>query len=61
MPDNSLSDYRKEVQDYLRSCEYLLASATSSDSPRLSKEERGIIAHYAVELLTALTSPATRK
>jgi hypothetical protein len=60
MSDSSVSDHRKEVQDYLESCEYLLAATASSDNLPLSKEERSIIAHYAVEILTAITRPTTR-
>jgi len=60
MSDTPVSDYRKEVQDYLESCEYLLAATASSDDPPLSKEERSIIAHYAVEILTAVARPTTR-
>ena len=50
MSDSSVSDYRKEVQGFLESCEYLLAATASSDNLPLSKEERSIIAHYAVEV-----------
>jgi hypothetical protein len=60
MSDSSVSDYRKEVRGYLESCEYLLAATASSDNLPLSKEERSIIAHYAVEILTAVARPTTR-
>ena len=60
MSDSSVSDYRKEVQGFLESCEHLLAATVSSDNLPLSKEERGIIAHYAVEILTAVTGPTKR-
>ena len=62
MSDNLVFDYRKEVQDYLESCEYLLAATASSNNRPLSKDERSIIAiaHYAVGTLTAVTPPTTR-
>ena len=31
MSDSSVSDYRKEVQGFLESCEHLLASASSEN------------------------------
>ena len=66
MPDNpfprkEVQEYRKEVLDYLRSCEHLLAATALPDNPPLSKEERGVITRYAVEILTAVTPSATRK
>jgi hypothetical protein len=60
MSGNSVSDYRKKVQGFLESCEYLLAATASSDTLPLSKDERSIIAHYAVEILTAVAPPTTR-
>lgn len=60
MSDSSVSDYRKEVQGFLQSCEYLVAATASSDNLPLSNEERSIIAHYAVEVLTAVARPTTR-
>ena len=60
-PRKEVQEYRKEVLDYLHSCEHLLAAAALSDNPPLSKEERGVITRYAVEILTALASSATRK
>lgn len=61
MADKPFSDYPKEVQDYLQSCEHLLAAAASPDNFPLSKEERAVIARYAVDVLTALTRSGTRK
>ena len=61
MADKPLSDYPKEVEDYLQSCEQLLAAAASADNFTLSKEQRAVVARYAVEILTAITRPATRK
>ena len=60
MSDSSVSDYRKEVQGFLQSCEYLVAATASSDNLPLSNEERSIIAHCAVEVLTAVARPTTR-
>ena len=59
MSDSSLSDYRQEVQGFLESCEYLSAATASSDNLPSSKEERSIIAHYAVKILTAVSRPKT--
>lgn len=39
MSDSSVSDYRKEVQGFLQSCEYLVAATASSDNLPLSNEE----------------------
>ena len=66
MPDTSfprtdVQEYRKEVLDYLHSCEHLLAAAALPGNPPLSKEERGVITRYAVEILTAVTPKATGK
>jgi len=44
MSDHSVSDYRKQVQSCLESCEYLLAATASSDNLPLCEEERSIIA-----------------
>jgi hypothetical protein len=55
MAHKPFSDYPKEVQDYLQSCEDLLAAAALPANFPLSKEQRAVIARYAVEVLTALT------
>ena len=41
---NPVFDYRREVQDYLRSCEHLLAAATTP--PSLTGEELAMIGYY---------------
>jgi hypothetical protein len=41
---------RKEIQDYLQCCEYLLSTAFSARSVGLSEDEEGIVEYYAVEL-----------
>jgi hypothetical protein len=48
MSDNLILAYRKEVQEYLRSCEHLLAAATSF--PPLSEEELPMVQYYAAEV-----------
>ena len=53
MADYPFSDYPKEVQDYLQSCEDLLAAAALRGSFVLSKEQRTVVARYAVSVLTA--------
>ena len=41
---------RKEIQDYVHCCEYLLSTAFSAKSAELSDDEEGIVEYYAVEL-----------
>ena len=41
---------RKEIQDYLPCCEYLLSTAFSATSVGLSEDEEGIVEYYAIEL-----------
>jgi hypothetical protein len=48
MSDNPLLTYRREVQDYLRSCEHLLAAAASL--PSFSEEELSMVRYYAAEV-----------
>ena len=43
MSDSSVSDYRKEVQGFLESCEHLLAATASSDNLPLSKEDGALL------------------
>jgi hypothetical protein len=43
MSDHSVSDYRKEVQSYLESCEYLLAATASSDNLRCPKKNGALL------------------
>jgi hypothetical protein len=42
---------RKEIQDYLRSCEHLLSAAVMADDVPFSAEEEEIVEYYAIELL----------
>ena len=48
MLDNPVFAYRREVQDYLRSCEHLLAAAATS-AP-FTQEEMAMIGYYAAEV-----------
>ena len=48
MSDNPVFAYRREVQDYLRSCEHLLSAATTS--PSLTDEELAMIGYYVAEV-----------
>ena len=52
MSDNPIFAYRREVQDYLRSCEHLLSAATKPSS--LSEEEWAMIRYYVAEIQTLL-------
>lgn len=60
MADNPFSSYPKEIQDYLQSCEDLLAAAALRGNFVLSKEQRAVIAHYTVSVLTAFIRSGTR-
>ena len=42
--------YRKEVQEYLRSCEHLIAAALQLNHPPFSPEELEMVEYYAVEI-----------
>ena len=48
MSDNPISAYRREIQDYLRSCERLLAAAAAL--PSFSEEELAMVRYYAAEV-----------
>ncbi len=50
MAGSSFSTFRKEVQDYLRSSEYVLSAVSSPTFPPLSQEEREIVWYYLAEL-----------
>ena len=52
--DSPLSTYRKEVQDYLRSCEYLLAAMSVPTPSGFSNEELDIVGYYVAELQKTL-------
>ena len=45
---NPVFDYRREVQDFLRSTEHLLSAATAP--PSLTEEELAMIGYYVAEL-----------
>ncbi len=48
MSDNPILAYRREVQEYLRSCEHLLVAAT--EPPSLTEEELAMIGYYVAQL-----------
>jgi thymidylate synthase len=48
MPDSPVLNFRKEVQVYLRSCDYFLAAASNS-SP-FSQEELAMITYYVAKV-----------
>ena len=48
MSDNPILAYRREIQEYLRSCEHLLAAVTSL--PPFSEEELAMVRYYAAEV-----------
>ena len=43
-------DVRPEVQNCIRSCEYLLSTAAASAHPPFSEDEQQLLAYYAAEL-----------
>ena len=47
MSDNPFLAYHREVQDYLRSSEHLLAAAATS---QLSEEELAMVGYYVAEV-----------
>jgi hypothetical protein len=42
--------FSKEVQTYLRSCEYLLSIAAVSKNPAVSPSELLVVTHYTAEM-----------
>ena len=44
------SPVRKDVLNYLRACEYLIAATRTSDDPLFSHEERAILEFYVIEI-----------
>ena len=54
---SALSSLRQEVQDYLRSAEYLISSIAHGDHPRLTEMERDLVEFYSKELVK-LVAPA---
>lgn len=59
MSDNPVFAYRREIQDYLRSCEHLLAAAVTSPQP-FTKEELAMVGYYAAEIQKILPVSAER-
>lgn len=57
---NSPIRLRKEVRDYLSSCEKLLSSAISSDNTPLSDAELDLVEFYQGELKKHLLTTQTR-
>jgi hypothetical protein len=57
MSDSTFFLYREEVDSYLRSCEYLLAAATTEP---FSKEERMMMEYYVAEIQNLLANPTQR-
>jgi hypothetical protein len=47
MSDNPVLAYRREIQEYLRSCEHLLAAAATSS---FSEDELAMVRYYAADL-----------
>jgi hypothetical protein len=41
---------RKEIRDYLRACEYLIAAAQTNHDPQFSMKERQIMEFYVKEV-----------
>jgi hypothetical protein len=58
MSDNPVFAYRREIQDYLRSCEHLIAAA--SNPPPFTQEELAMIGYYAAEVQKILAVPTAK-
>jgi hypothetical protein len=58
MSDNPVLTFRREIQDYLRSCEHLLAAATSP--PAFTEEELSMVTYYVVEVQKILAVPTAK-
>ena len=58
MPDNPVFAYRREIQDYLRSCEHLLAAAITSTP--FTQEELAMVGYYAAEIQKILPVSAEK-
>lgn len=52
--DYSSLTFRKEVQDYLHSCENLLAALSTPDTAGFSMEERDMLRYSVAELQKVL-------
>jgi hypothetical protein len=50
MSDVGMPPLRKEVQNYLRSCEHLLSIAATPTNPSFTREELQIMNYYVGEL-----------
>ena len=50
MFSSAFPSMRKEVQDYLRSAEHLLAAAVTPNAPPFSEEELELVEYYAMEI-----------
>ncbi len=50
MSDSAYPPMRREVQDYLRSCERLLAAALQPNRSAFSKDELDMVAYYGGEI-----------
>jgi hypothetical protein len=51
---------RKEVKDYVRSCEHLLADSALSPAVPFSPEECGIMEYYTAEVMKLISSNRCR-
>jgi hypothetical protein len=50
MPEYAGPPVRKEVEEYLLSCEYLLSPAVAPHSPPFTPEELAIVNYYSGEI-----------
>jgi len=53
-PHSPHSFFRKDVQAYIRACEYLISVASVQDSPPFTEEELQVLEYYAEELAKVL-------
>jgi hypothetical protein len=51
---------RKEMKEYIRSCEHLLSDAALSTATSFSPEECGIIEYYNAEVMKLISSNRCR-
>jgi hypothetical protein len=54
MSESPLPTLRKEVEDYLRSCEHLISVPVASHQPPFSPDELAMLKYYAAEVVKML-------
>lgn len=54
MSESPLPHFRKEVQNYLRSCEHLISVPAAPQNPPFTPDELQIMEYYAAEVVKML-------